>query len=431
MLNKKILFLSVFLIYAAARILTNLPALQKPRELADTAAYLRISREPIQSQKFWGDARPFVFPLLLKIASQDVSAAALMQLALSILAWGGFALALGASFQRAELSFFSSGLILVLSLVPHLAGWDYVMMTESLSVTFFVLFLALSVWLLRGWQTYKAVLLVFAAFLLAFTRDTNAYLLLMLAGMLALAVLFRWLSPRALILAASFLAIFLLNNYTSNLGGRWMFPLNNVVGKRILVNAAALQYFENCGMPITPSLLALADSFANGQDRAFYEAPELQEYRAWLRSAGKPCYMKYLLARPVARAVDALTRFEALIRFDGADKYFARSYDPLIPYLLESFFYSAYFILPLWAGLTLAALFALWARAWRRNILWGVFIPLCLTIFPHLFITWHGDAMAPERHALSVGLQLALSGWLFLFLTLDWMTSFRKGETYG
>ncbi|GAB4545890.1 MAG: hypothetical protein Fur002_20420 [Anaerolineales bacterium] len=431
MLNKKTLLAVLFLVYALARVTANLPALQKPRELADTAAYLRISREPLSSQKFWGDARPFVFPLLLKISSQNVSAAALIQLAGSILAWSFLAWAVSASLRPAGISLFASGVILLLSLTPRIAAWNYVMMTESLSVTLFVLFLSLSVWLLREWQPYKALFLILAAFLLAFTRDTNAYLLLLWAGMFALAAALRWVSPRALVLVGAFLLIFFLNNYTSNLGGRWMFPLNNVVGKRILVNSAAIQELESCGMPVSPALLALADSFANGQDRAFYEAPELKEYRAWLRADGKQCYMKYLLARPDVHVADALTRFEALIRFDGAEKYFARSYDPLIPYSVEPFLYPAYFILPLWVGLTIAALLALWKRAWRVNILWGVFIPLCLTIFPHLFIAWHGDAMAPERHALSVGLQLALSGWLFVFLALEWAAARMRGENYG
>jgi hypothetical protein len=73
----------------------------------------------------------------------------------------------------------------------------------------------------------------------------------------------------------------------------------------------------------------------------------------------------------------------------------------------------------LWFILTLAALVATWKRAWKINPLWAALILLCLPILPHLFITWHGDAMAPERHALSVGLELALSMWLFLFLLAD------------
>jgi hypothetical protein len=418
-MNKKILFAIFFLAYIVLRVATNLPAIQKPRELADTNAYLRISREPIQSQKFWGDARPFVFPLLLKISSQDVSRAATLHLGLSMLAWGFLALIVSASFRRPMLSLLSFGLILALSLTRHLASWDYVIMTESLSVTFFVFFLALGVWLTQQWEAYKAVLLIIAAFLLAFTRDTNAYLLLMLAGMLTLAVLFRWIKLRALVLVFAFLLIFFLNNHTSDMGGRWVFPLNNNIGKRILTNSRALAYFEGCGMPVTPELLALADSFANGQDRAFYESPALESYRAWLYADGKTCYMKYLLSNPLRRLAESLNQFQSLIRFENLNKFFARAYDPVIPYSIEPLIYPVYFILPLWILLTIVALFALWKKLWTFNPLWGIYILLCLPILPHLFITWHGDAMAPERHALSVGLQFALSFWMAMFLVIN------------
>jgi hypothetical protein len=428
MIRRKKILLVIFLAYAIARIATNLPALDKPRELADTTAYLRISREPIQSQKFWGDARPFVFPLLLKISRQDVSTAATLHLGLSILAWGFLALTISASFRTLYLDLVSFGVILALSLVRHLSSWDYVMMTESLSITFFVMFLAVGIWLVQreAWRTYKMILLIITAFLLAFTRDTNAYLLFMLAGMLTCAIVLRWIKLRAIFLLSSFLLIFFINNYTSNIGGRWVFPLNNLIGKRVLTDSSALKYFQSCGMPVTPELLSLADTFANGQDRAFYEDPALESYRAWLYADGKSCYMKYLLSHPIQSVTDSLVQFESLIRFDNLNKFFARQYDPVIPYYLEPFIYPVNFILPLWILLTLISLIAIWKRAWEANSLWGIYILLVLPILPHLFITWHGDAMAPERHALSVGLQLTLSFWMMVFLVSDQLVQSRK-----
>jgi deazaflavin-dependent oxidoreductase (nitroreductase family) len=429
MTPKRIVFVLIFLIYVIGRVTLNLPALAKPRELADTVSYLRISKEPISDVRFWGDARPFVFPLLLKISGQNDTIASILQLAFSILAWGALALTISCSLSFTYLQLFSFCMILVLSLVRHLASWDYVMMTESLSVSWFVLFLALAVWLARGWRTYKVVLLIIAAIFLAFTRDTNAYLLLILAGLLALAALFRWTKPYTWMIAASFAFIFLINNFTSEIGDRWVFPLNNIVGRRILVNGSAMDYFKSCGMPFTPQLLALANTFANGQDRAFYEDPALKDYRAWLAGNGKSCYMKWLVFNPVQSVGSALKEFESLVRFDTLDSFFSRKYHPLIPYYIEPFIYPVIFIPALWILLTLAALFGIWKRRWDSNPLWGVYILLCLSIFPHLFISWHGDAMAPERHALSAGLQLALCLWLVVFLLLDEMM--KRGKMDG
>ncbi|MBK9210901.1 MAG: hypothetical protein IPL71_22515 [Anaerolineales bacterium] len=422
----KILLAFIFLTYAIIRLITNLPARSAPRELVDTAAYLRISQQPVSDIRFWGDKRPLVFPLLLKISEQNTSLTSLLQTGFAILAWGLLALFVSASMRTVWLQLLSFGMVLTLSLVRHLANWDYVMMTESLSVSWFVLFLALGIWLTHGWRVDKVIALCVAGLFLAFTRDTNAYLLLMLAGMLILAVIFRWAQPRVLILAAFFLLSFLLNNINSETGARWIFPLNNIVGRRILLSTEAVRSLESCGMPVTPALLEMVNNYGHSQDSAFYTNPKLEDYRIWLAAHGKTCYMKWLLSNPIRSVGQSLNQFQGLIAFADVSKFFARGYDPLLPWFVEPFIYPVKFILPLWVILTIGALIAIWKRAWTINPLWGVYILLNLPILPHLFITWHGDAMAPERHALSVGLQLALCLWIAIFLLFDQSMLQRK-----
>jgi len=421
--NKAVyLFLIViFICYVLLRAIINLPALNKPRELADTTAYLRISNQPLLSADFWGSSRPLGFPLLLKIAHQNDQVTATLQLGFSILVWGLLAFAVAASLRPLWLQPLVFVLILALSLVRQLAGWDFVMMTESLSVSWFVLFLAVGVWLLHGWRIYKVILLCVIAFFLAFTRDTNAYLLLMLAGLILLAVLLRWMQPRSLILAAFFIFIFLLNNADASLGGRWIFPLINLIGRRVLPNQQAVKFFESCGMPVSPELMGLKGEFANGDDRAFYNDPALESFRTWLNEHGKTCYMRWLVTNPVDSISSSWNEFQNLIAFDNVDNgnYFSRAYDPVLPWRVERVLYPDQLILWIWGFVTAAALIAVFSRAWHWNPLWAAFILLCLPIFPHLFISWHGDAMAPQRHALSVGLELMLSFWMLIFLLLD------------
>jgi hypothetical protein len=50
------------------------------------------------------------------------------------------------------------GLVLALSLDRHIAGWDVVMLTESLSLSLLALFLAVWLWLLRNWSWWKVAL---------------------------------------------------------------------------------------------------------------------------------------------------------------------------------------------------------------------------------------------------------------------------------
>ncbi|MFN8412459.1 MAG: hypothetical protein U0Z26_08730 [Anaerolineales bacterium] len=415
----KFVFAIVFLVYVIFRVALNLPALSKPRELADTVSYLRISQAPLLSEKFLADGRPFVFPLLLKVAHQNVDLASLLQLGFSLLAWGLLALTVSASMRTLWLQLFSFGMILALSLVRHLASWDYVIMTESFSISWFVLFLAAGIWLSQGWRTDKVIALCVVGFFFAFTRDTNAYILLMLAGLLLITTLLRWTKPNSLILSVVFIFIFYLSNLSSDIGERWMFPLNNSIGQRVLTNQQALEYFKACGMPVTPELMAQAGEYANGNDRAFYTDPALEEYRTWLSEKGKSCYMKWLISNPIRSVMDAVSQFGTLMRFESLPKFYSRRYDPVIPYYFEPLIYPVNWVTPLWLVLTLFAFFAIAKQAWKKKPLWGVYVFLVLPIFPHLFIVWHGDAMSPERHALSVGLQLALSLWIFVFLALE------------
>jgi hypothetical protein len=418
--RKLALLFGLFLLYAVARFALSGPALARPRELADTVAYLRISNQPLAAVDFWGSSRPFVFPLLIKIAGQDFSVAAALQLGFSILSWGLLAFQVSASLHTVRLAPLAFAWVLALSLVPHLAGWDFTMMTESLSVSWFVLFLAAGIWLLRGWSAWKVLFVILAAFFLAFTRDTNAYLLLVLAGLLLLAVLLRWTGPRPLALVAGFALIFLLNNANADLGNRWIFPLINVIGRRILPDPRAVHFLQaSCDMPVSPALMRLQDEFANGEERAFYEDPDLAGFRDWLMERGKSCYMRWLLADPLHSLAQPLLDFQRLVTFEKVEKYFSRRYDPILPHSLEPFFYPGRLAPLLWGLLTLAAAFAITRQFWKDNPLWVGFILLCLPLLPHLFITWHGDAMAPERHALSVGLELALAFWILVFLLVD------------
>ena len=414
-----VIILLIFLVYATGRVISSLPALNDPRSLADTTAYLRISRQPLSDFEFWTGARPFVFPLLLKLAKQSAPVAAALQLGGSILAWGLLAWMNTRLIESRWLKVLAFGLILLFSLDRHITGWDFVMLTESLSISFLVLFIALFMWLLHGWQTRKVILLLLTAILFAFTRDTNAWMLLALAGIIVLTTILRWTPPRTLVLSVFFLVIFLLSNTSADLGGRWRFPLGNLIGQRVLTNGSATEYFRACGMPVTDALTRLSGRFANANDRALYNDPELESFRTWLFSEGKSCYMQWLITHPVYSIGETLQEFDGLIAFSQVDRYFSRRFDPLMPVALGKFFYLEEFSLGIWIYVTAALGIAIWKKLWQENPLWSVFICLALLVFPHLFLTWHGDAMAPERHALSVGVQFYLAFWLLNILLVD------------
>jgi hypothetical protein len=414
-----IILFVLFILYAIGRIFSSLPAINRPRELADTEAYLRISRESLFDEDFWAGTRPLMFPLLLKITNQDLRLASAVQLGFSILAWGSLAWIVSRFLRPPLMQIVAFGWMLALSLDRHISGWDFVMMSESLSLSLLAMFIGISLWLLEGWRTYKVVLMLGIGFLLAFSRDTNAWLLLIFAVLLSIAVLFRLVGSKTMVIISGLAAIFLVSTLNANKGYRWVFPLGNVIGQRILPYGSSFRYFENCGMPVSPRLIDLAGQFANAQERALFEDPELEPFRHWLMDKGRACYMLWLGSHPVESLRDVFVRFDELVSFSSVDGYFSRAYDPLLPVALGKFFYPECFSLGIWILTTLAALYGTWHQFLKDNRLWAGFIFINLCILPHLFISWQGDAMAPARHALAVGVQLYLSFTLFGILTLE------------
>ena len=393
-----VLILVIFFVYAAGRVISSLPAIEDPRSLADTTAYLRISRQPLSDFEFWTSARPFVFPLLLKFVGQSAPLAAGLQLVFSILAWSFLAWTISRFIEPPGLKLLAIVLVLALSLDRHITGWDFVMMTESLSISFLVLFIALCLWLLEGWHIGKVIVLVVIALFLAFTRDTNVWMLLALAGLLLLTTLLRWTPPGVLVLSISYVVIFFLSNTSADLGGRWRFPLGNLIGQRVLINESAVAYFQSCGMPLTDALMRLSGRFANAEDRALYNDPELEEFRTWLFSEGKSCYMRWLITHPIDSMGETINQFESLIAFTDVDRYFSRSFDPLMPVKLGRLFYLEQFVLVIWISLTIAALIAIWKQLWQQNPLWSVFV--CLTLLGALVLSLfyrHRSSLSEER----------------------------------
>ena len=212
----------LFLTYAALRWSGENAAFGYARGISDTRAYLRIANEPVLSLNFLADNRPPVYPALLKILRGDFYTTAVFQTVFSIFAWGLLALAVAGLFPLI-LRPVAFGLILLVSLTRHVAGWDVVILTESLSLSLMALFLAAWFWLLGGWSWYKALALSLTAFLWVFTRDTNAWVLLMIAAAIVLAVLFYGASKKYVWVSAIFVILFGLSTWNADIGNRWIY----------------------------------------------------------------------------------------------------------------------------------------------------------------------------------------------------------------
>lgn len=407
-----------FVLYAGLRWTNESPAFEKAKQTADTPAYLRISGETFLSKKFWANARPSMYPLVLKVFDADVIKVAAFQTFFSIFSWGILAFALAYTF-KGFLRPITFVLILGLSLERHIAGWDVVLLTESISISLMALFLAAWLWLLKGWSWGKMTLLSLVAFLWAFTRDTNGWLLLMIAGLILLGVLFWGARKHYLTITLVFSLIFLFSNLSAETGERWVFPFQNVLAQRILPDQQAVKFFAACGMPVTPELLELSGGFANSNDRAFYTDPVLEPYRVWLYSGGKSCYMRWLISRPLASLRAPWGDVPWLLTFSEVTRFYPQAYEPVLPWYMEKIVYPQSLQWVLLGLTTIAALLAIWKKLWKANPAWVVFIGLCLLIYPHVFLVWHADVPGTHRHALTVSIQFVISFWFIGLFFLE------------
>ncbi|MGB8980826.1 MAG: hypothetical protein WCC12_03035, partial [Anaerolineales bacterium] len=281
-------------------------------------------------------------------------------------------------------------------------------------------------WLIREWHWSKVISILVVALLWTFARDTNAWVVLMIALFLLVLLGLRVIDREYLLLGSAFLILFLLSNLSADLGDRWVFPFQNVLGRRILPDARAVNFFTGCGMPMSPELMQLSGGYANNSDRAFYEDPALQAYRLWLHQAGKACYMKWLLSDPLESMQAPLTEFDALIGMQNIQPFlFSKRFSPILPARLEAMLFPRHQLVLVLVVLWAAALIAILTRVWRQNKAWWVAIGLSVLIFPHYFITWHGDVMGIYRHVVSASVQFYLGMWLLILLALDQVLSFR------
>jgi hypothetical protein len=410
--------LLLFSIYALFRWTHEFVAFDHAKQISDTRAYLRIAGEPFLSLQFLADNRPPAFPFVLKVFGGDFFRIAVFQTVFSIIAWGLLALAVANSFHII-LRPVAFSLILALSLVRHISGWDVVILTESLSLSLLALFIAAWFWLLSGWSWHKVCLVNLIAFMWVFTRDTNGWLMLMIVGAITLAVLFFGASKRFIWISGVFVILFGLGTLNADIGNRWIYPFQNVLAQRILPDEDAVEFFAACGMPVTPELMRLSGGFANSKSRAFYTDPALDSYRKWLHTDGKVCYMRWLLASPMNSIAQPMPDFEALIAFPDVGRFFPQQYKPQLPWYLEGLLFPKGAILILWILNTIAVLIALVGKAWKFNVAWVIVIVSCILVYPHLFIVWHGDTVGTDRHALMASVQFVLGLWLTLLLIAE------------
>ena len=342
---------------------------------------------------------------------------------------------------------------LLVSLTPLVAEWNFIALSESFSLSVFFAFVACWILFLKTTHPFWLGGIGVAALLWGGMRDSNSYVLVMLAVVIALIMLmnipltrlgFASRLPRFLLfsfvaLCIFFVTIFALMDASREQAPRWrwVFPLHNVIGTRILPDPDYVAYFSEHGMPVSPALYERTGKYANADDNAFFNDPRLEEFRTWTKRSGKTTYIRFLLSHPLYSITAPALEFPDIFLKDMG--WFVSGH--MIPghlfprisiHFNDRFAVVMSCLILVGYGVTIGLIFFLYRSKLLHGSPW-LAVPLIMILLsiPHLWLCWHGDAMEVRRHSLTAIIQAWLGFTLLCIYLLDLLGAYAEGEEVG
>lgn len=398
----------------------------------DTSDYHAVTFEYGTSRQFWAGKRPLTTPLIWKAFNGSGETMKEMYVVVpyvytffSLLSWGLLALAVATVVRKQWLKYVSFVIILSIGLSKMVFFWNWVLLSESLYISFGVLVIALAILLLQELQLQRTLsrqrqtfLLIGAGsiiFLWLFSRDTNAFIALSAGIILAVYSVWKWrtIQPKILLsgIAILFIGLALFQIHTAKLGYRWQYPFVNVLSQRILPNPEYRNFFVQYGLPTNPETMRFAGGWANAH---YYD---WSGFNDWLNTDARSAYFAFLINHPHYTFVQPLNNWKDLIDGDWSIYGKRTVLDPIQNRITD-------LVWPRGPYLVLFALTAILISLWlalRRKV--SSYLKLALVVLilviPGVLITWHGDAAEIVRHSGGNGLQLRLALTLMIVFCLD------------
>jgi hypothetical protein len=395
---------------------------------------------------FYHGLRPPTVPFLYSLVngSENTYNIILLQVIISCASWLFLAVMTVYYLTDYLAKIFAFFLIAFIPLNGFMHYWNLVMLSESLSFSFLALFLAIFLWYYNKKSISSVILLSITALLLAFTRDTDAYRVLLMVPPIFLLIIqqIRNSTRRVLrhaVLFIVFILIFIGSNYstsnilcrdcvTSHMNARWFMPTMNNLFQRILPFEDRLKFFSDSGLPVTPELMAMKNKWASSNNWQSAFDPKLAPQREWNYFHGRQTYMKYLINNPTYVLSSVFEYINPLIYLDGTSN--AWFYDMSIP--IEARFLSIFFLnndrdlKMLFVLLPASLIFILLLYMKRifkhfREHIRIIFLMLYIMLItvPIGILIFHGDLMDLSRHSFTNIIQLNLGIVLFYLFMAD------------
>lgn len=411
----------------------------------DTVVFMHMAALKWTNPFFYHGLRPPVVPILHSLVNgaDNHYNIILLQIIISCLSWLFLAFTVSYFLKDHMAKTFAFFVIALIPLNAFMHYWNLVILSESLSFSFLAVFLAAYLWYYNLRSIPSVIFLAVVALIFAFTRDTDAYRVLLMTPpiLLLIAQQIRDKSRKVLrhtVLFIIFILIFIGSNYsTSNIHcrdcatpymkARWFMPTINNLYQRILPFEDRVKFFADHGLPVTPELMAMKYQWASSNNWQSAFDPKLAAQGEWNYRHGRQTYMKFLITHPGYVFSSAYEYRDKLLYLDGApNAWFHEMVKPLEAKILSVFFLNndrdlkmLFVLFPV----SLLAAFIVYIRNRRdyeAHIMTVLLVcNIILMTIPLGILIFHGDLMDLARHSFTNIIQLNLGVVLFYLFTAD------------
>ena len=329
---------------------------------------------------------------------------------------------------------------LLVSVTPLVAEWNFIALSESFTLSVFFAFVAFWIFFLKTKHPFWLGGIGVAALLWGSMRDSNSYVLVMMAVVIAFIMLVsipltrlgfafrlpRFLSVSFVALCIFFVTLFALMDASREQAPRWRWvaPFYNVMGKRILPVPEHVAYFSEHGMPVSPALYERTGKSTNAGDNAFFNDPRLEEFRLWTKRSGKTTYIRFLLSHPLYAITAPALQFPYVFLKDmswflSGHMIPGHLFPRLSIRLNDQLATATAYLLLVGYGVTIGLFFLYWYRLLHGSPWLAVPLIMILLSIPHLWLVWHGDTGEVRRHGVIPIVQACLGFTLLYVYLLD------------
>ncbi len=392
----------------------------------DSLQYRALGNQPLLSHRIWAGDRPPVTPLLWKLAGSDTTFL-LLQTLVSVAAWSTLAVVIARRVRPWWGRLVAGAAVLGFATTRPVTQWDRSVLSESLSLTLLALLFAVAIlWAARP-TLPRSFGLIAVALLFAATRDTQIWVIALVAVAFGAYAAWRGLRVDAtsarpsLVVAAGLVAVVVLTGASSMASHRDVKNVQNALAVRVFPYPSRIAWFADHGMPQAARLTRVAKAKPAEAGHAPVVTvdpadPFFQPLARWMRSDAARTYVQWLLFHPGIVLEEPLVRPERTFNnADGHLSFYAGSDRTDAPVLTAILY-------PSWAWVLLAAFVAVVGGVYlgldRRGD-WDVIALLGALGLVHMLIAWHGDGMEATRHASVGNVQVRLGVLLLLVLLLD------------